>query len=159
MSELSAIRTRPATSEDLPSLFTCYSETMRCHVEPVWGWDADFQRQAFTSNLTLETTQVVEVEGRFAGFLWLQPASSGTMLRLICLDPQHQRNGIGSHLLASLVTRVPALRLKVFKTNAAVALYLRLGFIPVGENEHMLEMIHGGQSAVPTAHGVPDLPT
>ncbi|WP_353506730.1 GNAT family N-acetyltransferase [Variovorax sp. J31P179] len=128
-------------------MFECYARTMRCHVEPVWGWDPEFQRQGFARGLSLGSTKVVEVNGEFGGFVWLQKSPESTMLRLICLDPRYQRSGIGSRLLMALVARVRRLRLKVFKTNPAVALYGRLGFVPVAEDDHMVEMVHVGAAA------------
>ena len=134
--------TRPAITGDLGLMFKCYTSTMRCHVESAWGWDLEFQRQGFTQNLDLESTEVIEVNGEFAGFVWLQQRSDGVMLRLICLEPRFQREGIGSKLLAALIARIQGLRLKVFKMNPAVSLYRRLGFVQVAEDDYMVEMIH-----------------
>jgi ribosomal protein S18 acetylase RimI-like enzyme len=57
----------------------------------------------------------------------------------IALIPEHQRYGIGASLIrqvqASAATRGLPVRLNVLKVNPARALYERLGFAVVGEDD------------------------
>lgn len=135
--------TRPARREDVDKMFACYRRTMRPHVERAWGWDEDFQRRGFTEHLALDTSEIIEVENHFAGFVWLQATPSGMMMRLICLEPHNQRRSVGSRVLSRLVSVTPGLRLKVLRCNPALALYQRLGFVAVAEDAYTVEMVHG----------------
>jgi len=61
------------------------------------------------------------------------------------LLPEHRGHGVGSQVLEALATwaaqrRLPLLRLMVFKTNPARALYLRHGFAEMGEDECFVRM-------------------
>lgn len=139
---------RRAASQDLGRMFECYRHTMRQHVNVAWGWDDAFQREGFERAVALATSDVLEVQGQFGGFIWLQATSPGMMLRLICIEPAYQGMGIGTHLIKAAAARHPGLRLKVFKSNRAIELYRRLGFREIESDEHMWEMEHGSVKVV-----------
>jgi ribosomal protein S18 acetylase RimI-like enzyme len=144
----SKVCTRPAGPGDLEHMFDCYRRTMREHVEAAWGWDDVFQREGFGRAIATANCVVIEVEGHFAGFLWLQATVLGTMLRLVCIEPHYQGAGIGSHMIKATVDQHPSLRIKVFKSNRAVDLYRRMGFCKIGQDEHMWEMVHRTKEAL-----------
>lgn len=142
-----AFSIRTAVSDDFDSMFECYCHTMRHHVEIAWGWDETFQRDGFLRSMTLSTSKVIEVQGCFAGFIWLQEMPQEAVLRLICIEPAYQGSGIGTYLIKAATDRHPALRIKVFNSNRAIEFYRRLGFREVSADEHMREMIYDSEKA------------
>lgn len=91
-----------------------------------------------------DEASVIEVEGRAVGLwkLWRRP--DAWWILQVQLMPEQQNRGVGAALIRRLQAeareaRMP-LKLKVLKTNPALRLYERLGFVVVGEDEHGYEM-------------------
>jgi len=83
--------------------------------------------------------------GAVLGFCSLSQDRQALFIRELHLLPEHRGHGVGSQVLEALATwaaqrRLPLLRLMVFKTNPARALYLRHGFAEMGEDECFVRM-------------------
>lgn len=91
-----------------------------------------------------DEAQVVEIDGRPVGLwkLWRQPEA--WWILQVQLMPEVQGRGIGTALVRGLQAEARAagmpLKLKVLRSNPALRLYRRLGFVIVGEDEHVWEM-------------------
>lgn len=142
-------QTRPAREDDLEAMFQCFRLTMRLHIEPAYGWDEAFQRSSFLNKALGADCTVFDVGQDFAGFGWVERGESDWLLRMVCVHPDFQNRGIGRDWVGSLrdeaVGSGQRLRLKVFKTNRARALYERLGFQRGDDFPYIHELFFDGR--------------
>jgi ribosomal protein S18 acetylase RimI-like enzyme len=90
-------------------------------------------------------TVAAEITQQLAGFIIAQPVSAhgsrGGQIITIDVAPAYQRRGVGRLLMREVEAQLRAneaewLQLEVAKNNsAALAFYLGLGFVPIGEIE------------------------
>lgn len=98
--------------------------------DQAWGW----------------REQWLIVEGEtLLGFCSLSQDRQALFIRELHLSPEHRGRGVGSWVLEQLADwagqrRLPLLRLMVFKSNPARQLYLRHGFVEMGEDECFVRM-------------------
>jgi len=98
--------------------------------DEAWGWR--------------EQWLVVE-EDVVLGFCSLSQDRQALFIRELHLVPEQRGRGVGSQVLETLVDwaaqrRLPLLRLMVFKSNPARQLYLRHGFVEMGEDDCFVRM-------------------
>jgi ribosomal protein S18 acetylase RimI-like enzyme len=139
---------RPETADDLPLLRALYASTRAEEMAAV-PWDAA-QKDAFLCmQLELQTQhyhraypdgsfQIVLVEGRPAGRLYVHRGETEIHIIDVSLLPEYRRRGIGTALLRELLDEAAAsgrrVSLYVDRHNAASSLYERLGFRPVADD-------------------------
>jgi len=143
---------RPATPADESFLRTLFADSrpdLAQLPEPVRSQLIDLQfraqRQQYRQDAPDSVEQVVELAGEPIGRLWISAGAESHRLLDIVIDGRCRGQGLGSALLAGLQTAaaragVP-LRLHVWSQNAAaVRLYQRLGFQPVGDSNGYLAL-------------------
>src|ERR1700751_3731072 len=105
---------------------------MRAYVDQTWGWDDNWQRSRFERNFAPSSIQIIESKQHPIGFLLVQNRTNETFLAAIEIAPEFQNRGIGSQLIAQLISNSDRahlpVRLSVLKVNPARRLYERLGF-------------------------------
>lgn len=79
------------------------------------------------------------------GFCSLSQDRQALFLRELHLLPEHRGRGVGTWVLEELASwaalrQLPRMRLMVFKSNPARALYRRHGFVEQGEDECFVRM-------------------
>lgn len=98
--------------------------------DEAWGW----------------REQWLVVEGpRVLGFCSLSQDRQALFIRELHLLPEQRGRGVGSWVLEQLAQwaaerQLPLVRLMVFKSNPARQLYLRHGFVEMGEDECFVRM-------------------
>lgn len=111
---------------------------MKAYVERTWGWDEAWQQEHFRRNFDPDACRIITVEGEDAGVLSLEIREEEVFLRNIEIMPEHQRKGIGTFLIDSVLGEARGegknVVLQVLKVNPARRLYERLGFSITGEN-------------------------
>jgi ribosomal protein S18 acetylase RimI-like enzyme len=141
-------RLRPVVDSDRAFLVELYGSVR----EPELGqvpWD-DATKRAFVEQQFAAqdahyrqhypgaTLDVVEVDGRPAGRLYVHRGPSDIRIMDVALAPAFRGRGIGTALLQTLVEEAQAsgrkLSIHVEVNNPARALYERLGFAPAGEH-------------------------
>jgi ribosomal protein S18 acetylase RimI-like enzyme len=136
---MSTVTTRPATQADYPFLYTLHKLALGSYVEATWGRDEAFQGKLFRDAWEPTANQVVLLGGEPIGCLRVEEHDDHVFVDYIALIPEHQRHGIGASLLrqvqASAAARGLTVRLNVLKVNPARALYERLEFAVVGEDD------------------------
>ena len=136
---MSAVTTRPATQADYQFLYTLHKLALGPYVEATWGWDEESQRKLFRDAWEPTANQVVLLSGEPIGCLRVEEHDDHVFVGYIALISGHQRHGIGASLIrqvqVSAATRGVPVRLNVLKVNPACALYERLGFAVVGEDD------------------------
>lgn len=128
-----SITLRRATHDDAEFLFSLLRAALGPYVEETYGpWDEADQRARFFAANPTETHEIVEADGRPIGCLDVRRLDDQLKLNRVFLLPEFQRRGIGSRLLADVLTEADTaglpVRLRVFQVNPARNLYTRLGF-------------------------------
>jgi ribosomal protein S18 acetylase RimI-like enzyme len=138
---------RPCRDEDAPFLAHLYASTRREEVAQT-GWPAEMQQKFLAQQFEAQHTHyrrhypeaewlVIERQGESAGRLYVEEWPNQIRLIDIALLPAFRGCGIGSAILADLLSdascRAKPLTIHVEKSNRARGLYDRLGFVPIGE--------------------------
>lgn len=132
---------RFATTDDHDLIYALKRENLRPYVEKIWGWDEDYQIRDFDTKFNdIQRYFVIEVDGRFAGFLQYDFEYPYFEVENIHLHSEQRGNGIGSDILRYFqkvcIAQDRNIRLRCFKENRrAKSLYQRLGFMQTGETD------------------------
>jgi GNAT superfamily N-acetyltransferase len=137
---------RPRTESDETFLFSLYAD-IRDDVG-TFGWSPDQLRafldlqyrareRSFALNHPSAQSDIVVVHGRAVGRLLVDRRADRIHLVDIALLGEQRDRGIGSQLLVTLQEEAALvgrpLCLQVRQGSPAIPLYLRLGFVPVGQ--------------------------
>lgn len=132
---------RSATPDDHDIIYTLKATSVRPYVEKIWGWDENFQQNDFDRDFAvIKHFAVIEIDGRFIGFVQCCFESPYLDVTEIHLIPEYRGKGIGSDILRCLqkdcIIQNRRIRIGCFKENyRAEALYQKLGFIQTGESD------------------------
>ncbi|HSR32727.1 MAG TPA: GNAT family N-acetyltransferase [Anaerolineae bacterium] len=136
---MDTISLRQATSVDGDFLYQLIKTTMREYVEPIWGWDEDWQSNYFRERFDPDEVQIVVLDGQDIGAVSVEIRATELFLSRIYLLPAYQGRGIGTCLIQSILDEAFAqglpVTLQVLKGNPARGLYERLGFTHTEETE------------------------
>jgi ribosomal protein S18 acetylase RimI-like enzyme len=135
----------PAGDNSYDAVFALHERLFRPHIEQIWGWLEDWQRENFLSNWKDCDTRVVESCGELVGYIQTLRQPDHLLLKNLGLAPSHQGQGIGAALIQGLQAEATALglrlRLSVFTTNPrAERFYQRAGFINEGRTSAFQHM-------------------
>ncbi|RWU19325.1 GNAT family N-acetyltransferase [Pseudomonas alkylphenolica] len=123
--------------------------------------------EAFDQAWTWREQWLIVEDDRLLGFCSLSQDRQALYIRELHLIESARGQGVGTRVLGLLAgwaaeRRLPLMRLTVFKSNPAQALYQRQGFDAVGEDECFVRMQRvidwraAGTAAVPVPPGSPD---
>ncbi|MGZ0150230.1 GNAT family N-acetyltransferase [Kribbella sp. WER1] len=124
---------RPATAADLDTIAELRAVVMRPDLERLGRYDEHRVRQRLRDAYTPEYTQIIEVDGTFAGSVTLRPADR-LWLEHFYLAPEYQGRGVGSGVLRSVLDLDQDVWLNVLQGSPARRLYERHGFVPDSED-------------------------
>lgn len=134
---------RPATEADLPFLLALRQESMGPHLAAagLTGSPEDFMQRV---KHRFDCAQIILADARPVGLLKVLRGPDSWKVMQLQLSDGLRGQGLGRRLLEDVIaaaTRagVPV-TLSVLRANPAKALYERLGFIIVGEDEHEFHM-------------------
>jgi ribosomal protein S18 acetylase RimI-like enzyme len=144
------ISLRPVLSGDDEFLFSVYSSTRTDEMD-LLDWNSaqkeaflrmqlHAQRQQYQFTYPDAINQIIEFNGVTAGRLIVDRSANETLLVDITLLPDFRNLGLGTSLLRSLQAEGKKIILHVIRSNPAVNLYQRLGFIFVGEEAFYSKM-------------------
>jgi ribosomal protein S18 acetylase RimI-like enzyme len=129
----------PLTADDLDTCATLFARTFS---QPPWNetWHPTDARQRLTDMFHTPRARGVRTtgpDGTLTGFAigYLQRYGSDDHFYLaeMCVDPDHQRRRIGTHLLGALAQQLPDIRhwyLLTARDSPAAAFYQAHGFHP-----------------------------
>ena len=149
------LKLRPVTLEDDPFLLSVYTSTRADELAQVeWEpgqqeafvkWQFEMQRREYDARFPDAEYDVIEIDGKPAGRLWLGRKDDEIRLLDIALLPEFQNRTAGTVLLTGLIDEARStgkrLRHMVFVlNNNADRFYERLGFVvleDLGGYKHM----------------------
>jgi ribosomal protein S18 acetylase RimI-like enzyme len=140
-----ALVLRPGAVDDIEPMFGLHCLVFRVHIDPLWGWDENWQRENFWREWASAPPDVVLWKGLRVGYLQAVVDQVRVRIGNIALHPDVQGKGIGTALIRSLqrdaLRRGLPVSLRVFPTNtAALRLYARLGFGEVSRSTTAVEL-------------------
>ena len=138
------IATRIATCDDHEFIYDVKKQALGPYINRVWGWNEGFQLAIHRKEFDPSRLLVVTVADHKAGIIEVISNTSCIVLNKLYLQPEYQRQGIGTHLISCILMQaqqrdVPV-RLQVLKCNPAQKLYKRLGFVKIKECETHIRM-------------------
>ena len=132
----------PAAAEDLPTFEKLAREAMVSYYE-VHGmvWQPDLFKTGFAETENYR----VEQQGKTVAVLRLGKAAEHVHVYDLHVEPDFRNRGIGTEVLSfirslAIESGKRRVRMCAFKTNPAIALYLRSGFAVVGEDGHLVRL-------------------
>lgn len=138
---------RTATESDVPLLLELWRDSMSPKFSAL-GILPSEENSLHRVLMRFECAEVILLKDNPVGLLKVDRDGKHWKLIQILLNPTVQRRGIGTRLITNLIAEAQSsgasLILSVLKQNSALALYLRLGFVVVGEEEHAFNMRWGG---------------
>ena len=138
-----AITYRPEAEGDLPFLKRVYRSTREDELQ-LTGWDEAFKETFIDQQFTAQhqyyreayhdaSFQVILLDGKEAGRLYVWESDRQIRIVDIALLPEFRNQGIGTTILRGLITKADIsgriLSIHVEAYNPALNLYKRLGFI------------------------------
>jgi ribosomal protein S18 acetylase RimI-like enzyme len=136
---------RAATAEDRAFLYDLHRVSLKDYITRTWGWDEAWQHRHLDEYFDPKRRQIIQLEGRDIGAIGVSEREADILIDYIAVCPEFQRQGIGSDLIKTIIHRgVMArkpVRLRVLRTNPAVLLYHRLGFLVEEESDTHIQMI------------------
>ncbi len=146
---------RPETSDDLEFLYRLYASTRESEMALV-AWDAarkeaflrmqfSAQREHYLSHYPNASFQVIEIENRPAGRLYVDRWEKEIRVMDIILLPEFRGQGAGSQLLGEILDegrrtgKIVSVHVEIF--NPARRWYQRLGF-EVAEDKGVYLLMH-----------------
>jgi ribosomal protein S18 acetylase RimI-like enzyme len=145
-----AIELRPALPGDEQFLYRLYASTRADELAPL-NWSPQ-QKEAFLrmqfnaqsrdyqARFSRTDHSIIFYDNQPAGRLIVDRSANETLLVDIALLPDFRNLGLGASLLRSLQAEGKKITLHVIRSNPAVNLYQRLGFIFVGEEAFYSKM-------------------
>jgi GNAT superfamily N-acetyltransferase len=137
-----ALQLRPAGPEDAEFLFTVYAST-RAEELAQTSWSEaekasflrsqfDAQHRCYRESYAGASFDVILVEGRPAGRLYVERGTEEIRVIDVALLPEFRGQGVGGRLLANLIREAAErglpVRIHVERFNPALRFYERLGF-------------------------------
>lgn len=124
---------RKAEQTEKEAIFELYCLVMRSYISEIWGWNDQWQENDFSSHFDPKGITLVYKEQELAGYSHVENRDGQLFIRIIVVHPLHQRKGIGSKLLESVIAsgkeQSKSIGLEVFKINdEAKKFYERYGF-------------------------------
>jgi ribosomal protein S18 acetylase RimI-like enzyme len=145
---------RPFTPADQDFVFKLYAGT-RVHELTALGWNSAqqeaFLRMQFAAQqrwyemaYAAADHQIICADDEAIGRIMVLDQPNRILLVDIALLPEQRNHGIGARLIGQLIARsdesgIPV-GLQVLKTNPAIHLYQRLGFVQTGEDDMYFQM-------------------
>ncbi len=125
--------------EDTPYMWKVYTDSMKPHIEQIWGWDEKWQKSDFSQSLIKYDTSIITCEGAPVGYVQFKLNNEDVYINMLILEAEYQNKGIGADLLSIIHAKHTNKRmvLKCFKINhKAYQFYLKNNFELFDEDEN-----------------------
>jgi len=121
----------------------------------MFGWDEDIQRDFHARAWQQQKPDIITCDGEPIGTIATVESQDCVEIGQFFILPEHQRKGIGTYLLKSILDKADGsgknVTLRFLKNNPVKSLYVRNGFRLVHTSEvahHMERKMGGGSSTL-----------
>ena len=119
-----------------------HHESMRVYVEPLWGWDEEFQHQRYKKIWKPENIKIINFEKTDIGYLETEDYGDYIKIVNFFIAKEFRDKGIGTLVLGDLTKdnkkTVKKIKLNVLNNNPAKKLYEKIGFQFISEDKGLL---------------------
>ncbi|KJY93893.1 histone acetyltransferase [Vibrio neptunius] len=140
------IQLLPVPEQEFPEVFSSVKQALYDHVDAVFGWDDQFQRQRLSSDYQPEWFHWIVSQQNKVGLVCFKPYDTAYHIHLLILFPQYQNQGLGQGVMQQINTLVKSegrnkITLSSFARNTkAIQFYTRLGYQVIEEDECFVSM-------------------
>ena len=140
------IQLLPVPEQEFPEVFSSVKQALYDHVDAVFGWDDQFQRQRLSSDYQPEWFHWIVSQQNKVGLVCFKPYDTAYHIHLLILFPQYQNQGLGQVVMQQINTLVKSegrnkITLSSFARNTkAIQIYTRLGYQVIEEDECFVSM-------------------
>jgi len=130
---------RRAEESDSEFAYQTVERTMKGHALAIWGkWLEAEARTNTASDAKSGRSQIIQLGSERIGVLCVDRLATHHQLDQLYIVPEHQRQGIGAHVLQLVLSEAQAaglpVRLRVLRSNPARSFYERHGFCVFSES-------------------------
>lgn len=131
---------KPILKSELPDVLTVVKQGLFEHINDVFGWDDDFQRQRLHSEYEISWFHWIYANQNKIGLVCFKPYSEAYHVHLLLVFPEYRQQKYGEMAMRkiqaqALNERCKKITLSSFSKNtAALSFYAHLGY-EVVENE------------------------
>ena len=129
----------PASEDDFEALFALRMAAMRDSLQRLGRFDPQRARERLSRAFEPAHTRHILLGGEPVGFVVLLPMADHLVLDQLYIQPQAQRRGVGSWVMAQVLRQADRLaqpvRVMALKRSEANSFYLRHGFVLQHESE------------------------
>jgi len=137
-------RIRQGEISDQEWLYKLYCSTMRTYIEQTWGWDEEFQKKGFQTNLHPAKFRIVNVNDDDVSAYLVNDEDNHYWLEMLLVGSTMQGKGLGTAIIKKLQAETKKggkpLKLSVLRVNPAKEFYSRLGFFVYDQDESFFKM-------------------
>ena len=128
---------KPFKKSNETYIWKVYTKAMKPHIENIWGWDLEWQKNNFKNALAEFKTEIIEFENKKIGYVQYLISSKSLYINMLILEPHFQSQGIGARIINKIISVNPELpiELRCFRVNnEALNFYLNNGFEIVNQD-------------------------
>jgi len=130
------IKFEPIKPSDFDYFYDLRHRTMAEHyIRAGEVWDQEQEIQNHRKYLRQEGLKLIYNNGQRIGCVSVAPYKEGLRLGLFCIEPQHQRKGLGEQVVQKVIEEAEEQRKDIFLDvlikNPVCSLYERAGFEPI----------------------------
>jgi GNAT superfamily N-acetyltransferase len=154
MIDYSLIRLIPADETHREFSYQVKKAAEGDYITSMFGWDEDVQRDFHVRAWQEQKPDIITYDGKLIGTIATVESQDCVEIGQFFILPEHQRKGVGTYLLKSILDKADRLgknvTLKFLKNNPVKSLYVRHGFRVVDTDEilcHMERSTGAGRSS------------
>lgn len=135
------LRYSPILTSETETQFSVIKEALYSHVEAVFRWDDEFQRQRINSDYQQDWFYWIHDQGERVGLVCYKPYQQAYHVHLLIVFPQYQNRKLGYRVMKdiqelALKEERETITLSSFRRNEqAIAFYQRLGYQIIDDSE------------------------
>ena len=134
---------RPATENDYKFCLTLHHQGMRPYVEPLWGWNDEFQNPRYQRLWQPANIEIIKLDDKEIGYIEVSKASEAIKLVNIFVTEDLRGKGFGTKVVLNFIHQyrdtAPKFTLNVLWNNPAKNLYERLWFTLISREDQILK--------------------
>ncbi|MEZ9684335.1 GNAT family N-acetyltransferase [Vibrio atlanticus] len=135
------IQLQLVSNSEFEELFTCVKQGLFIHVDNVFGWDDDFQRQRLINDYHPSWFHWIYSENEKVGLVCFKPYDNAYHIHLLIISPQYQGQSLGKKVMSLIHEKAHQeqrnqVTLSSFRSNTrAISFYQALGHQIVDDSD------------------------